>query len=58
MVGKKLLEFRGDVEYFTSDDIVAADDSSQGNNSAFFHVFLSKCSKHNSTGIQARQYKG
>ena len=30
-----MLKFKGDIEYFTSDNIVAADGSSQSSNEAF-----------------------
>ena len=34
-IGRTLLNFKGDMEYFTSDNIVAANDSSQSSNEAF-----------------------
>ena len=34
IVGRILLEFKGNIEYFTSNNIVAADDYSQSSNEA------------------------
>ena len=35
IVVRTLLELKGDLEYFTSDNILSADDSSQSSNEAF-----------------------